>query len=181
MPSHRILLAAAALAGAATAAVVGVLRPRRVVVIGESMLPALCPGDRLLLLRLPAAPGAVVAVADPREPSRTLVKRVAAGPGGEAPLPGGGRLRAGSGYVVLGDNPGASTDSAAFGAVSPGRLRGRAVYRYAPHHRRGPVSVVRPAGYAVAWPRRTSPRWQYRGRSGHPAGGRAWPIPEGVS
>jgi signal peptidase I len=146
VPSRRTLLAAAS-AGAAIAAVgLGLLRPRRVEVVGESMLPALCPGDRLLLVRLPAARGAVVAVADPREPSRTLVKRVAARPGGEAPLPGGGQLRAGGGYVLLGDNPGASTDSVEFGAVPPSLLRGRAVYRYAPPHRRGPVSVVRPAG-----------------------------------
>lgn len=103
------------------------------------MLPALRPGDRLLLLRLPAPPGAVVAVTDPRDPGRTLLKRVAAAPGGAAPVPGGGRMEAGSGYLVLGDNPRASTDSVDFGPV-PGRLlRGRAVYRYAPPDRRGAV------------------------------------------
>ncbi|HEY0410770.1 MAG TPA: S26 family signal peptidase [Candidatus Dormibacteraeota bacterium] len=145
MPLRRLLLAAAA--GAAMAvAVLGLLRPRRVEVVGESMLPSLRPGDRLLLVRLPAVPGTVVAVADPRQPSRTLVKRVAAGPGGEAPLPGGGQLRAGRGYVVLGDNPAASTDSTEFGAVPRGLMRGRAVYRYAPPHRRGAVSVARPVG-----------------------------------
>jgi signal peptidase I len=132
-------LLAAATGVAITAAVVGLLGPRRVEVVGESMLPSLRPGDRLLLVRLPAAPGTVVAVADPRQPSRTLLKRVAAGPGGEVPLPGGGLLRAGRGYVVLGDNPAASTDSTQFGAVPRGLIRGRAVYRYAPPHRRGAV------------------------------------------
>jgi Signal peptidase, peptidase S26 len=145
VPLRRLLLAAGA-AAATVGAVAGLLRPRRVEVVGESMLPSLRPGDRLLLVRLPAAPGTVVAVADPRQPARTLVKRVAAGPGGEASVPGGGRLRAGRGYVVLGDNPAASTDSAEFGAVLPGLLRGRAVYRYAPPHRRGAVSVGRPVG-----------------------------------
>jgi nickel-type superoxide dismutase maturation protease len=109
----------------AGAALVATLRPRRVEVIGESMLPALRPGDRLLLLRLPVRPGDVVAVIDPREPRRTLVKRLA---GLDAP---------GGGYVVLGDNPRASTDSGDFGPVAPRLLRGRAVYRYAPPEHRG--------------------------------------------
>jgi signal peptidase I len=168
VPLRSLLVSATGVAIAA--AVVGLLRPRRVEVVGESMLPSLRPGDRLLLVRLPAAPGTVVAVADPRQPSRTLVKRVAAGPGGEAPLPGGGHLRAGRGYVVLGDNPAASTDSTEFGAVPRGLMRGRAVYRYAPPHRRGAVSVARPVGSELAAPRWCFPRCQYRDRSGHPAG-----------
>jgi signal peptidase I len=134
------LVAAAALAG---------LRPGRVVVVGESMVPALQPGDRLLTLRLPAPEGTVVAVGDPRHPSRTLLKRLAAVPGGRALLPGGRCVDAGSGYVVLGDNPAASTDSVDFGPVPARLLRGRAIYRYAPAERRGalPVSpVARRAG-----------------------------------
>jgi signal peptidase I len=133
---RRLLVLPAAGAALAAAVALG-LRPRRVEVVGKSMLPALCPGDRLLLLRLPVRPGAVVAVIDPREPERTLLKRVAARPGGEVRLPGGGRVEAGSGYVVLGDNPTASTDSADFGPVPARLLRGRAVYRYAPPGRRG--------------------------------------------
>ena len=55
-------------------------------------------------------------------------------------------MEAGPGYVVLGDNPAASTDSSEFGPV-PGRLlRGRAVYRYAPADRRGAI----PAPVAAA-------------------------------
>jgi len=59
-----------ALAGVAVA----VLRPvGRVAVEGGSMRPALEPGDRLLLVRRRAyRPGAVVAVADPRD-GRLLV------------------------------------------------------------------------------------------------------------
>ena len=96
----------------------------RVEVTGESMLPALAPGDRLLVLRpARARVGDLVAVADPRLPERTLVKRVAA--------------RGPEGVTVLGDNPSASTDSRQLGPLAPGRVRGRAVYRYFPDERRG--------------------------------------------
>ncbi|HLY81441.1 MAG TPA: nickel-type superoxide dismutase maturation protease [Acidimicrobiales bacterium] len=101
---------------------------RRVVVRGASMLPALRPGDRLLLVppwRL--KPGQVVALRDPRQPKRLLVKRMA-------------DIDRSSGTVtVRGDNPGASTDSAVFGAVPLGSVVGRAVYRYAPPDRAGPL------------------------------------------
>jgi signal peptidase I len=145
------VVASVALVAAATLAVV---RPRRVVVVGESMLPVLRPGDRLLTLRLPVSPGAVVAVGDPRHPARTLLKRVAAAPGGGALLPDGRRLDAGAGYVVLGDNPRASTDSGEFGPVPRRLVRGRAVYRYAPADRRGPLPVAAlvTAGQADAAP-----------------------------
>jgi nickel-type superoxide dismutase maturation protease len=114
------------------AAVVSVAfwRPvRRVEVVGPSMGPALLPGDRLLVLRGGRArPGDVVALADPREPARVIVKRVAAvGP---------------EGITVLGDDASASTDSRTFGPVRPAAIRGRAVYRYAPEHRRGRIGVA---------------------------------------
>jgi nickel-type superoxide dismutase maturation protease len=96
----------------------------RVEVRGDSMRPALEPGDRLLVVRGRAVRvGDVVAVDDPRQPARTVVKRVAG--------------LADGGVTVLGDNPGASTDSRAFGPVAPGAVRGRAVYRYFPDSRRG--------------------------------------------
>jgi nickel-type superoxide dismutase maturation protease len=97
---------------------------RRVEVAGDSMRPALRPGDRLLVLRHGRARvGDVVAVADPREPARVLVKRVAD--------------RGPAGITVLGDNPAASTDSRLLGPVPPGAVRGRAIYRYFPEQRRG--------------------------------------------
>ena len=99
----------------------------RVEVVGDSMLPALAPGDRLLVVRgggaARVAVGDVVAVADPRTPARTLVKRVAA--------------RGPEGVTVLGDNPAVSTDSRALGPVASAAIRGRAVYRYFPESRRG--------------------------------------------
>ncbi len=99
----------------------------RVEVEGDSMLPTLLPGDRLVMLRRrrPRV-GDIVAVTDPRTPARTLVKRVAA-VGAE-------------GVTVLGDNPAASTDSRLLGPVPAAAIRGRAVYRYLPDGRRGPVA-----------------------------------------
>ena len=128
-PGHY-LLAAAVAAGSVAAVVVAVvaagLAPwaRRVEVRGDSMRPALEPGDRLVIV--PArrlAPGQLVALADPREPARLVVKRVAAA--------------SATGVTVLGDNPTASTDSRHYGPVAPGAVRGRAVYRYSPEWRRG--------------------------------------------
>jgi nickel-type superoxide dismutase maturation protease len=88
------------------------------------MLPALAPGDRLVVVRGGrAAVGDIVAVIDPRTPDRTLVKRVAA--------------RRPEGVIVLGDNAAASTDSRALGPVAEAAIRGRAVYRYYPESRRG--------------------------------------------
>ena len=107
-------------------AVAGLRRWRpvaRVEVTGESMIPALHPGDRVLVVRGRPRVGDVVAVADPRVAARLLLKRVAAlGP---------------EGVTVLGDNRAASTDSRALGPVAPAALRGRAVYRYFPDTRRG--------------------------------------------
>lgn len=105
--------------------------PGRVVVEGDSMRPALEPGDRLLVLPwLRPRPGTVVAAADPRDPARTIVKRVAA-------VDGDGCA------VLLGDAPHASTDSRTFGPVPPDLVRGRAVWRYFPPARRGRVSRTR--------------------------------------
>ncbi|MHB1930899.1 MAG: nickel-type superoxide dismutase maturation protease [Acidimicrobiales bacterium] len=100
---------------------------RRVVVEGTSMVPALVPGERLLVVRLPrrwpVRPGQLVAAADPRDPGRLLVKRVAAVDG--------------DGIRLLGDNPEESTDSRTFGAVERRTVWGRAWYRYAPPDRAG--------------------------------------------
>jgi nickel-type superoxide dismutase maturation protease len=99
-------------------------RPRRVTVSGDSMRPAFRPGDRLLIL--PAARvrvGDVVALPDPRQPDRLMVKRVSACAGGLV--------------EVLGDNQAASTDSRDFGAVARRAIVGKVVYRYAPRDRVG--------------------------------------------
>ena len=104
---------------------------RRVEVVGGSMAPGLLPGDRLLVTPLaPIRAGDVVALRDPRDRGRVLVKRVAAVLGAERRV------------VVLGDNPAASTDSRSFGPVPIRLLLGRCVWRYHPEERRGAVASV---------------------------------------
>ncbi len=106
---------------------------RRVEVVGASMSPALDPGDRLIVVAMPwipcprPRPGQVVAVGDPRDGRRLLIKRVRAVHHHDDTL------------EVVGDAPGASTDSRTFGPVPRSSVVGRAVYRYAPTGRRGPV------------------------------------------
>jgi signal peptidase I len=100
-----------------------------VVVDGASMRPSLEPGDRVVVLPLRARVGDVVALRDPRDAGRTIIKRVAAIDGDR--------------FTVLGDNAAASTDSRAFGAVPRASIIGRVVYRYAPAARAGRVRQYR--------------------------------------
>jgi nickel-type superoxide dismutase maturation protease len=103
---------------------------------GRSMAPSLLPGDRLLVEShsyegRPPRPGEVVLAADPREPERELIKRVAA-------------VDDEAGSVELaGDAPAASTDSREFGSVPLVAIRWRAVYRYWPPGRIGGLSADR--------------------------------------
>lgn len=98
----------------------------RVEVVGDSMLPALESGDRLWVFgRLGPRAGDIVAVVDPRDPARVIVKRC------QRVDPSTGDL------VVVGDNPDGSTDSREFGPVPLSRYRGRAIYRYHPTSRAG--------------------------------------------
>jgi nickel-type superoxide dismutase maturation protease len=86
-------------------------------VAGDSMLPTYRDGDWVVVSRVfRAAPGQVVVALDPRGGARQLVKRLAA--------------RRGSGWWVVGDNPGASTDSRTFGAVPQELILGRVLFRY---------------------------------------------------
>jgi nickel-type superoxide dismutase maturation protease len=97
---------------------------------GGSMAPALLAGDRLLVesrtyaQRAPR-PGEVVLAADPRDPRRELIKRVA---GVDA------RARTAE---LLGDAPTESTDSLVFGPVPLASIRWRAAFRYWPPARLG--------------------------------------------
>lgn len=77
---------------------------------GESMEPDVSPGERVLVNRAvywfsKPRPGDRVVVRDPRQPDRLLLKRI------DRPADSGG-------WIVLGDNPQASTDSREFGPVA---------------------------------------------------------------
>lgn len=103
------------------------LQPRlpwlRVAVAGPSMLPALAPGDWLLVRRVgTTAPGRVVVV---RLGGRLVVKRVA--------------RRTPEGWWVVGDNEGASDDSRTYGAVPDADLVGEVRWRYRPLRHAGRV------------------------------------------
>lgn len=105
------------------------------------MTPTLRAGDRVVALRwprpLPVPPGAVVAVRDPRDGFRVMVKRVA----GRTP----------DGVVVAGDNAARSTDSRAFGPVPRRLVVGVVLYRYHPEGHTGWVARRRgDAGTAVS-------------------------------
>jgi nickel-type superoxide dismutase maturation protease len=94
---------------------------------GSSMSPTLMPGDRLIVVRTRRArPGLVVLAADPRDGSRELVKRVSA--------------VSDAGVTITGDNPAASTDGRAFGAIPAEAVRWRVALRYWPPRRIGRVA-----------------------------------------
>jgi nickel-type superoxide dismutase maturation protease len=129
-------LPAVTVALGAVAAMLAVRLVERLRIAGESMVPTLRPGDRVLLVRRlgrwwPAIrPGDLVALADPRVPERLVVKRVAGVDG--------------VGVAVLGDNTAHSTDSRHFGPVERRAIRGRVVYRYHPEDRRGRLGSATP-------------------------------------
>lgn len=88
----------------------------RVAVRGPSMLPALAPGEWLLVRRgVRPRPGAVVVV---RRPERLVVKRVV--------------RRDEQGWWVEGDNASASDDSRVFGPVPEQDVVGEVRWRYYP-------------------------------------------------
>ena len=124
---------------AATAAIAGLALLRRwidvVEVRGQSMSPALLPGDRLLAVRArrPPRSGEIVLALDPRDASRELVKRVASVDG--------------AGVELVGDDARHSTDSLTFGRLPVAAVRWRAVGRYWPPRR---VGKLRSAPSAVA-------------------------------
>jgi nickel-type superoxide dismutase maturation protease len=112
--------------GASLAAVATARRWFDVVEVqGSSMAPTLVPGEWLLIerrtyARRPPRVGEIVLAADPREPTRELIKRVASVDGTAGNLD------------LRGDAPDASTDSRTFGAIPMSAVRWRVVARYWP-------------------------------------------------
>lgn len=90
---------------------------------GRSMVPALRPGDRLVVVRARARIGDVVVAPDPRDLERELIKRVIAADA--------------SGVTLRGDNAAASTDARVFGTIPANAVQWRAVVRYWPPNRAG--------------------------------------------
>jgi nickel-type superoxide dismutase maturation protease len=90
----------------------------RMVVAGDSMLPALRPGDCLLISRRArVAQGDLIVVRRPHVEALLLVKRAV--------------RRQDGGWWVLSDNAAAGLDdSRAFGAVPDARVVGKVLFRY---------------------------------------------------
>ena len=127
-----------ALGLAAVAGAYAAFRPFRLAVEGESMAPALMPGDWVLVVRpRRIRRGDVVVLEDPRTPGFELVKRIVGLPGDRLEVTGtweagdvaGVVLGAGE-YWVKGDAPERSTDSRTFGPVRRERIRGVVLVRY---------------------------------------------------
>jgi nickel-type superoxide dismutase maturation protease len=96
----------------------------RVEVFGLSMAPGLLPGDHVLVWNTTSVHrGDIVAASDPKQPERSVLKRVA--DVGD------------TGVFLLGDNPAHSTDSRQWGPVPITSVQGKAIYRYAPPQRAG--------------------------------------------
>jgi nickel-type superoxide dismutase maturation protease len=129
-PLSSFVIRAAAL-GAGVAAVAFARRWLDVVEVhGGSMVPALLPGEWLLVerrtyTRRQPRVGEIVLAADPREPDRELIKRVMAVDTESATLD------------LRGDAPDASTDSRTFGGLPMTSVRWRVIARYFPPGRIG--------------------------------------------
>ncbi len=95
-------------------------------VAGTSMLPALHPGDFVVVRRsVPVRPGDVVVATFLARPGLLVVKRAV--------------RRAPGGWWLEGDNVAATDDSRSFGPVGDGEVLGRVVWRYWPLVRFGRV------------------------------------------
>jgi nickel-type superoxide dismutase maturation protease len=91
----------------------------RVLVDGLSMVPALAPGDEVLVRWSGrVGPGDLVVARRPDRPALLVVKRCV--------------RREGEGWWLEGDNPGASDDSRLFGAVASHDVIGRVIARIRP-------------------------------------------------
>jgi nickel-type superoxide dismutase maturation protease len=131
---HRFRAAAAVGIGASVAYLVLRFRPFRIEIAGPSMSPTLRPGDwALAVAARRVRRGDVVVLEHPARPGFELVKRVVGVEGDAAP---GGRILGAGEYWVEGDDPGASTDSRRFGAITRAQVKARVRVVYWPPSRR---------------------------------------------
>lgn len=141
-------LGAGCAAASAVVATVALIHRRYIVVTveGESMIPTLADGDRVVVrrARLAAVRSGQLVVSGPPTGERWdrhplpawLIKRAAAVPGDRVPRDAGPALRAlaeervpDGRLVLLGDNPGRSLDSRQCGYFTSGQLLGVVVRR----------------------------------------------------
>jgi signal peptidase I len=100
------------------------------------MAPTLHPGDFLVAVRARSIPrGALGVVEHPGRPGYEMVKRLAGVPGDAID----GVTLGADQFWIVGDDPEASSDSRAFGAIPREAIRGLVVFRYWPPSRMGPV------------------------------------------
>lgn len=105
---------------------VAFITAKRIIVRGESMLPTLLPGERVLFDNLAyrvgdPRVGDVVVATHADRPGRTMIKRVAAVPGDDVD----GQSVGEGEYWLLGDTPEFSTDSRQLGAFRRENIVGR--------------------------------------------------------
>jgi signal peptidase I len=116
--------------------------PWRVEVAGESMVPALRPGDWLLVVPTPTGwprRGSLVVVREP-ESDIVVVKRLVGRPGDRIARHDGLPVLLGAAEAWLAsDAPGPGIDSRRYGPVDMERLLGRVILRYGPRGRFGRV------------------------------------------
>ena len=118
------------------------------------MLPAIAPGDWLLVDPTPASwprRGSIVVIREP-DTDELAIKRLAAGPGDTVPFAGGRlRLAEDEAWLVSDASPAAAVaaghgeprDSRRYGPVPLELLVGRAWFRYAPRRRIGRLGDAR--------------------------------------
>ena len=116
--------------------------PWRAEVVGESMAPALQPGDWLLVDPTSARwsrRGSVVVVREPGS-GIVVVKRIAGRPGDNVVGPDGSPMLLGESEAWLAsDAPDAAVDSRRYGPVDAEHLLGRVAWRYGPPRRFGRI------------------------------------------
>jgi hypothetical protein len=140
----------------------------RVTVVEPSMVPAVYPGDWLLVLRTRRIrPGQLVIAKNPENPDMLLVKRAARREPAVPAEPGAPREPVA--WWLASDNPGgapgygAAVDSRRFGPVPAAQIAGRVLVRYWPPRRPSRLyetGVLHPIGPAPVW-RRERGLWVY--------------------